>query len=419
MSISILRVAAGVVAGSLCCCVALAQSTPSPSTSAASAGGAASATIAQSVDAAWRHREAGLASQDRRRQAGAAGVAARSWLPDAPALELSTRSDRFNADAGATEHEIGVALPLWMPGQRAARIAAADAQLAWAEASAEADRLKLAGEVRERAWEFVAAQSQLRLAEEQASASQALADDVARRVRAGELARTDLLDAQAESLAAQSQSLDARSRLAAAQAQWRALTGLGTAPDPTEAARGAGAADGSHPALRLAELGVERASRAIESTRRSSREAPELGVGMRQERGDRAQPIERTVAVSLRWTFGTDARNEPLLAAAHGEFDTARAEALALRQQLEGEHLQARAALDAATTQFAAAERRAELLRQRAALIEAAFKAGETELPVLLRARSAVAQSAAALAQQQAAQGLARARLHQALGLLP
>ena len=79
----------------------------------------------------------------------------------------------------------------------------------------------------------------------------------------------------------------------------------------------------------------------------------------------------------------------------------------------------ARASLQSAQTQHDAETARARLLRERAALIDTSFRAGETPLPDLLRALAAAAQADSAVARQTAALGLARARLHQALGLLP
>ena len=391
----------------LCACQTLAQSEPSSNAVA----------LRQAVEAAWQHRLAAHASQDRLRRAHASGLAARSWLPDAPALEVSQRSDRWHAKRGTQEREIGITLPLWMPGQRGARIAAADADLAWAEASEAADKLKLAGEVRERAWEVSAARALLRQADIQAEALKALADDAARRVKAGELARADQLDLHAEALAAQAQVHEARARFAAAQAQWTALTGQPALPDPAEAPQDAPAT--AHPALSAAELAVQRASRALDDVQRSSREAPELGLGLRRDQAERNEPRQTSVVIGLRWSFGTDARNEPRRAVALGELEAARAEALTLQQQLNAERAAAAAALAAAEAQLAAARQRADLLRQREALVDAAFKAGEAGLPERLRARAAAAQSVAAVAQQQAAVGLARARLHQAMGVLP
>ena len=64
-------------------------------------------------------------------------------------------------------------------------------------------------------------------------------------------------------------------------------------------------------------------------------------------------------------------------------------------------------------------EQRATLLRQRAQLLDKSFRAGETALPELLLAVQAAAQAEAVLTRQQAALGLAHARLLQASGVLP
>ncbi|OYW20390.1 MAG: metal transporter, partial [Burkholderiales bacterium 12-64-5] len=62
---------------------------------------------------------------------------------------------------------------------------------------------------------------------------------------------------------------------------------------------------------------------------------------------------------------------------------------------------------------------RAALLAERAALLDKAFRAGEGDLPELLRVRSAATQAQFDVVHQQAALGLARARVNQSLGLLP
>lgn len=124
-------------------------------------------------------------------------------------------------------------------------------------------------------------------------------------------------------------------------------------------------------------------------------------------------------SVGLRLPFGTDDRNQPRDAAALSELDIAQTHAQRLRERLDSDIAAARASLQSAQTQHDAETARARLLRERAALIDTSFRAGETPLPDLLRALAAAAQADSAVARQTAALGLARARLHQALGLLP
>jgi len=63
--------------------------------------------------------------------------------------------------------------------------------------------------------------------------------------------------------------------------------------------------------------------------------------------------------------------------------------------------------------------KRAALLSERAQLMERAFAAGEGALPETLRALSAAQDAAAAAKRQEAAVGLARAKVLQALGVTP
>jgi outer membrane protein TolC len=123
--------------------------------------------------------------------------------------------------------------------------------------------------------------------------------------------------------------------------------------------------------------------------------------------------------VGLRLPFGTDDRNRPLEASALAEVNVAEIRELRLRERLDSDIAAARDAQRSTEAQLDAETARARLLRERATLIDKSFRAGETPLPDQLRALAAAAQADSAVARQTAALGLARARLQQALGLLP
>ena len=153
--------------------------------------------------------------------------------------------------------------------------------------------------------------------------------------------------------------------------------------------------------------------------RRSRRDAPELTVGVQQDTPGRAESSQGSLVVGLRLPFGTDDRNRPLEAAALAELDVAQTHEQRLRERLDSDIAAARDAQRSAEAQLDAETARARLLRERAALIDKSFRAGETPLPDLLRALAAAAQADSAATRQTAALGFARARLQQALGLLP
>jgi cobalt-zinc-cadmium efflux system outer membrane protein len=382
--------------------------------------GAAPVSMAEAVAAAWQHTQAGAAAQGLLLRATAERQAADSLLAAPPALELSQRQDRWQSNTGLREHEIGVALPLWLPGQRAARQAAAQAELSLAELSAGGARLRLAGQVRDLAWSLAGLQAEAAAAEAQQRYLQALGDDVARRVRAGDLARSDALAVQGERLAAAAEGLAVAQRLQAERLRWTALTGLAADIEPREAAEPPRDIDPeAHPTLALAAQAAELARRQAELARRDRSEAPELSLSYRSERGARGEASQGSMALALRLPFGAAVRNEPLRAAAQAALDNALAEQARARQELAAEQAIARDALQSASGQLAAQRERVELLRQRLELLDRAFRAGETALPELLLAVQGAAQAEAALARHTAALGAARARLLQVSGLLP
>ena len=396
-----------------------AQAALPPPSGPASAPASGSVSLRAALDAAWQRAVAARESEGQRRRAEADRTAAGSFWAAPPSLELSHRSDRLHRNTGSRESEIGVAVPLWLPGQRAARAGTADAAASQARAAEQVARLRLAGELREAAWQLAASEAEADQADTQAQGLKQLADDVERRVRAGDLARADALAAQAEQLAAAALQAEVRQRLQAARARWALLTGMASAPDLTAANGVAPGSAAPHPELQLASQSTELARQRLELMRRSRRDAPELTVGVRQDVSGRAEASQGSVVVGLRLPFGTDDRNRPLEASALSELDVAQTREQRLRERVDSDIAAARDALRSAQAQLDAETARARLLRERAALIDKSFRAGETPLPDLLRALAAAALADSAAARQTAALGLARARLQQTLGLLP
>ena len=406
------------------------QVTPLPSSAAtALVAGTATAisavTLRTALDAAWQRAVAARESEGQRLRIEADRTAAASLWAAPPSFEVSYRDDRLQSNIGKREAELGVAVPLWLPGQQSARVATADAADAQANAAEQAARWRLAGELIDAAWQIATLQAELAQADQQAALLQQLSMDTERRVRAGDLARVDALSAQAEHLAATSVQSEARQRLQSARARWTLLTGLTAAPDLT-VVPGAGSvqqaapdAVESHPELQLARQSSALARQRLDLLRVSRRDAPELSVGLRREMPGRAEASQGSLMLGLRVPFATSERNRPLEVAALAELDVAVTHEQRLRERLESERQSSGQALQAAVAQLLAETTRARLLRERASLFDQSFKAGETPLPDLLRALVAAAQADSAAARQTAALGLARARLQHTLGLLP
>jgi cobalt-zinc-cadmium efflux system outer membrane protein len=380
-------------------------------------------TLAEAVELAWqRSLEAGeLLGQQRRAQAEQASAA--SWLPASPAIELSQREGQGSAAEGRRETELAVVLPLWRLGQRDAAQRAAQSELDLASSTERAARFRLAMQVREAAGALAVREAEAALANEQRELLQTLAKDVQRRVDAGDLAPVDALAAKAEAIAAQSQAAEAVQQLQSQRAHWQHLTGLSQGPDlqpaSTAADSASAAALDAHPELEMARQTLELARHRVAAAQAQRGDSPELGVGVREERPGQGTAGERSVGISLRWPFGTEVHRQPRIAAALAEQDSALASQQRTRARLEADLAVARAQWGTSRAQVEFERERVSLLRERAAHLDKAFRAGEAALPDLLRALSAAAQAELAHARQQAALGVAFARLQYAQGVNP
>lgn len=390
----------------------------------AAPAGAQTATVSltRAWEAAWQRAVQSRESDAQSRRARAEQIAASSLWAAPPALELNHRNDRFHSNAGRRESEAGLVWPLWMPGQRDARQAAADADARFADSSTDAARLRVAGLVREAAWQLSAARAEAAAADAQTRYLRRIADDVQRRVEAGDLARADALAARGDLFEAQAAQSDTEQKLTAAKARWMSLTGFDAAPEldvPVDPAAPPSSPNADHPELRAAALAVERARKRLDSVNMSRRDPPEVTLRYREEAPGYGEATQRGIGIGLRIPLGTDGRNAPLQAAAIGDLDVAETAQQRLREQRDSDVAVATAALQSARRQLDSARARAGLLRERAQLIDASFKAGESALPDLLRAVHSAGQAEAALARQQAALGMAHAQLQQTLGLFP
>ena len=382
------------------------------------------ATMRELLDRAWANNPQAQTLQAKRAENTAQGLAADSLLPGAPAAILSHRSDQLQSNTGQRESYAGLALPLWLPGQRDARQNLAQADKTALEAAINALRLKLAGELREAIWQIKRAQTQTALDTERAQTALRLAEDVAKRVQAGELAKTDLNLAQNEWRSAQATLLQNRNALLQAQQTLAALTGTTPAatPDfPTDSAENAQIKPlpEQHPALEEARLAIAAAQARVRVASESRRDQPELELGTFRDRSNLKDNYNHSIALSLRIPFATAARNQPLITAAQTTLTSAQSEYARIRLALEYQQQQAQQALNTSDQLLDLARQQRNAAQENLALTQKAFTLGEADLFTLLRTRTAAFDGEQSYLQQEIAQALARARLNQAQGALP
>ena len=257
-----------------------------------------SPSLKQALDAAWQLSGPSRAENNRRIELAAKEKAASSWISGEPVAGVAHRTDRLNRNDGFREYEAEIDLPLWNPGVRAAARADVSAQRQGFDGQSALSKLKLAGELRALSASAATARVELDLNKRKLLDVNLLAQDLSRRVKAGENARVDGLQAQVLVKQAEAAIAHADSQLTRLQNQWRSLTGLSAvaALDETLSSSVADTATNTpvspdHPALRYAQaqLGSARAKLALAEA--DKRDAMSVGLGVGRERSDFASAI--------------------------------------------------------------------------------------------------------------------------------
>ncbi len=379
-------------------------------------------TLAAAFAQAWSRQPEALASQARRDAAQAAQAAAQRWTPEPPALEVAHKTDRLASNEGVREVEAGLALPLWLPGERRLTAAQADAERTALDSRLQAARWRFAGPLRDAWWALQSAGLEQEATQGRVQHATQLAADVARRVAAGDLSRAD--QNQADGALAQAQA-DAAEAAAAVIVARQALLALGVpaaaqadAAEPMPAAGAVDVPDAAHPALLELDDRALLARRTQDLAAAQKRGNPELALLATRERGG-GEPSAHRLTIGLRVPLGSAAGHRAKVLAAGADRIEAEQQRLLEAERLAAEIRAARALVDAAQAVVAAADRRAELARQTRGYVDKSFRLGETDLPNRLRIELDAFDAERQSGRARIAVAQAISRWRQALGLLP
>lgn len=374
-------------------------------------------TLREVFEKAWSNSPEGKTVEAKREEAAASRTVGASLFPGAPTVGAFQRTDRWNDNLGTRESEINVSLPLWLPGQKAARQALAEADSEENQRAIEATRLAVSGELRQTLWTLYLASSEVEIAAENLATARQLEADVSRRLKVGEIARTDLLLAKQETASARTVLADAESRAIRSRQRYRVLTGSDRLPDdPQEPVMPDGTGT-AHPRLAAGLALVERARAGLRLARESRREPPSIGLQYRRDRESGGSTPRDSIGFAITIPLAVEVRNAPLIASANTSLAQADAQYRRLLAEIEAEQRAAEAQLEAARIGAEQAITRAQAATERLALIRRSFALGESALVELLRAQSQANEARIELARSRARLGAAQANLNQARGI--
>jgi len=379
----------------------------------------AAGTLREAIERAWERQPAAQARPARAEEFAAKREAARAAFPEPPSLIVGNRNDRLTGNDGLREWETEIALPLWLPGEQGRQNAIVNAERDQYDTGLTAAKLKIAGEVRDAYWQVRLAVNELALARRKTQEAAALATDVERRVKAGDLARVDLNQAQAVEQLARATVAEAEVKAFKARQAFDVLTDMGALPGDEEMSAPAGASLDEHPLLAPAQRAIVTTQAKLSQATQSLRSNPELALGVRRERQLFDEANHNSLSVRFRMPFATDARNKPRIAAANAELIEAHTVYNLERAKVAAEAETARRELDQARTVSGLTEARYTLATDTQRLLAKAFALGELDLITRLRAENERFEAELQFTRAKLEAARAISRLNQALGVLP
>lgn len=340
-------------------------------------------------------------------------------LPAAPAISLLNRNDAATSNRGEREWETDLELPIWLPGQRAAREALArDSALGLADAHATLN-LMVAGMVRDTLWDIAMMTHQASLAKSRHQTALALLSDVEKRVKAGDLPKTDIMLTQNEAYQAETYLLRAEAEVKHAQYRYQLLTGLNVLPEHYSEKQANAILSDNHPALRDASKKILVADDERSLIKVERRENPTVSLNARSQRGPFDNQANESLGLKLRIPFETEAHSAPLVANAEMNYAKNQAEAQHLRYTLEAAFHEAEHNLEVTTAELAITTKQHANAQESLRLAKKAFALGETDLVNLLRVQASAYEAERAMKQRQIQLQWDTAHYNQAAGEMP
>jgi outer membrane protein TolC len=328
-------------------------------------------------------------------------------------------NDAIGSGEGLQEWEGSVDMPLWLPGQQQAQQALSTKILAQLPAYQNQLRLRASGEVRELVWQLKLAEAELEQAEQAWEIAKKLEQDVASRVKAGDLAANEALLASSNTMEAHSKMIAAESRLSQQLKIYQLMTGLQLLPvTVTEVPQQRTDVAAQHPALQMQDQIIARLQAEMGIARFEGSVNPSISVGVRRERGDDSESFNNSLGIG----FSMPLDNQRYSKVAVAESSAALADAQVIRQELERQLdkdlLATQETLSATRKQLELATKQNQTTNEYYQMQKRAFDLGEINLIDLLRSQVLANESRSRKRELEVQIEQQKALVNQALGII-
>lgn len=357
----------------------------------------------------------------RAQQARDMQAAGNSLVAGRPSFIYNLIDDRWRDNTGMRQQDIGLQLPLWRPGERRQARALGERYQEQVTLWSRYLHWELAGRLRVALNEMQAAEAGLALEREAGNAAEELHRITQRLFEAGSLAQLDTLQTRTRLLEQQQRILEMEARMVDAERTIFILTGLDRRPAQPHSETLSSADDipDDHPLLRLLQSDVVIAQGNVAQSARDAKGSPELTLGSHSERGDRFQPSNDSVMLSLSIPIGGKQLVDSRTSTARREQVDAEVELRRSRIELQRLLAEAEHGLFINEQMLPLAQEQNALAEQRRVMAQTAFEGGELTLAqVLAAARDAIG-ARQALRKLQLERDFLVSEYNQLIGVLP
>ena len=316
-----------------------------------------------------------------------------------------------------------IEVPLWNIGQRDANQRIGTTAENSTITQTALTHWRVAGLVRSAIWDIALQELRLQQAEIDMRAAQQLANDITRRVQAGDLAQTDALLIQTDVLKKRSALTLAEAEVMHARKRYTSLTQSTKIPaNYHESLSQVKEIESSHPALQAIQNLIERKQAELEALNLVGSGQTTVAVGVNSDRpSNRDSRSNNTESFNVGVTipFGGQAHLDPQLAALNIEINQFRAKRDQLFRDLEQNHHEAEHNLEINEAELAVANELNTVAQKHLTLTQLSFKVGEIDLIDLLKIQSQTQLAALAAKERALVQERDYALYNQAVGVLP
>lgn len=344
---------------------------------------------------------------------------AKSLLPHAPAISLYHQNDTIGSGRNERDWQAELELPVWLPKQRGAREKVAELSAQNLSADRESLNLQAAGLLRDAVWDVAINRNEVSLYNQKMAQAKRLEADVGKTFNAGELAKTDLMLVQQDTLQAQKNLLRAEAELMHARFRYTLLTGLNEIPENFEEKQSELEGFEQSPLWLAAESRVTLAQGERNLTQVEKRENMQMILNARSSQGAFDNQYNQSVGVRVRIPLDSAVRSAPLQAASELAVGEALSQRETLRYALEAAMHEAEHNLSVSKQELEIASQQLEIAKKSAELAQKAYTLGELDLTSLLRIQSQTFETERSYTRRQSQVGWDIARYNQAVGVLP